>query len=309
MDVRKLCSILLTLGAFMTLAALLWWALFYGSVVRELGKDASLIDAVGCLYSSGGPCGFVAGLAQLGGKTPYSPMVFWIGVALLIVGVVMRLALKDATVPQEVQEMPSPSVTTETLAASLWPIAGVGGSLGAQTLRNAVLAVVGTMLIWIAGKFQVPFQPVPMTMQTFVILVLGMAYGWQLAGATILLYLAAGALGLPVFSGTPEKGIGLAYMQGAVGGYLVGFLLAALACGFLAERGWDRNVITTALAMLIGNVIIYVPGLLWLGSLYGWDKPILEWGLTPFILGDLTKLALAAAVLPLAWQLLGRRAS
>jgi len=169
------------------------------------------------------------------------------------------------------------------------------------------LAVVGTLLLTIAAKIQVPFYPVPMTMQTFVVLTLGMAYGWRLGGATLLLYLAEGAVGLPVFAGTPEKGIGIVYMLGGTGGYLVGFVLAAAVCGWLAERGWDRNVATTALAMLAGNVLIYVPGLLWLGILYGWDKPILEWGLTPFILGDLTKLALASAVLPFAWKLLRKR--
>ena len=174
-------------------------------------------------------------------------------------------------------------------------------------LRNALLAVVGTLLIWVAAKIQVPFYPVPLTLQTFVVLTLGMAYGWRLAGATLILYLVEGAAGLPVFAGTPEKGIGLVYMMGGTGGYLVGYVLAAVVCGWLAERGWDRNVITTALAMLAANVLIYIPGLLWLGSLYGWDKPILEWGLTPFILGDLTKLALAALALPLAWKLIGRR--
>jgi biotin transport system substrate-specific component len=95
-------------------------------------------------------------------------------------------------------------------------------------------------------------------------------------------------------------------MLSGTGGYLIGFVLAAALCGWLAERGWDRNVAKTALAMLAGNVVIYVPGLIWLGGLFGWDKPILAWGLTPFILGDLTKLALAAAVLPLAWRWLGR---
>ncbi len=95
-------------------------------------------------------------------------------------------------------------------------------------------------------------------------------------------------------------------MLGGTGGYLAGFVLAAAVCGWLAERGWDRNLARTAAAMLIGNTLIYVPGLLWLGGLYGWDKPILEWGLTPFLYGDLAKLALATAVLPLAWKWLGR---
>ena len=188
-----------------------------------------------------------------------------------------------------------------TLAGTLWP-AGKANTM----LRGMVLAVAGTALLTIAAKIQVPFYPVPMTLQTFVVLALGMAYGWRLGAATLLLYLAEGALGLPVFAGTPEKGIGLAYMLGGTGGYLIGFVLAAAACGWLAERGWDRGVVRTAAAMLIGNAIIYVPGLLWLGGLFGWDKPILEWGLTPFLLGDLTKLALAAAVLPLAWRWLDR---
>jgi biotin transport system substrate-specific component len=188
---------------------------------------------------------------------------------------------------------------TPTLAEVLWPS-------DAKALRAIVLALIGSAVLWASAKIQVPFYPVPMTLQTLAVLGLGMAYGWRLAFATLLLYLAQGAFGLPVFAGTPEKGIGLAYMMGPTGGYLLGFLLAATLCGWLAERGWDRNVAKTALAMLAGNVIIYVPGLIWLGGLYGWDKPILEWGLTPFILGDLTKLALAAAVLPLAWRWLGR---
>lgn len=192
-----------------------------------------------------------------------------------------------------------------TLIASVWPGQETGVT---RWMRYLALAFAGTVALAIAAKIQVPMIPVPMTMTTFVVLAIGMAYGWRLGGATILLYLAEGAAGLPVFAGTPEKGIGLAYMMGGTGGYLIGYFFAAVACGLLAERGWDRKVATTALAMLVGNVLIYVPGLLWLGTLFGWDKPILEWGLTPFILGDLTKLALAAAVLPLAWRFLGRRA-
>ncbi len=96
-------------------------------------------------------------------------------------------------------------------------------------------------------------------------------------------------------------------MMGGTGGYLVGFVLAAALCGALAERGWDRTIPKCALVMLLANALIYVPGLLWLGSLYGWDKPILEWGLVPFLLGDAVKIALAAATLPLIWRFVGRR--
>ena len=192
------------------------------------------------------------------------------------------------------------AVLHPTLIDTLWPAAAM------KPLRLAVLTIAGAALLTIAAKIQVPFYPVPMTMTTFAVLVIGMAYGWRLGAATVILYLAQGAAGLPVFAGTPEKGIGLAYLAGPTGGYLLGYAVAAAACGWLAERGWDRNVILTAIAMLVGNVLLYVPGLLWLGVLFGWDKPILEWGLTPFVLGDLTKLALAAAVLPLAWKLLRR---
>ena len=197
--------------------------------------------------------------------------------------------------------MSTASTTYPTIASVLWSANGQ-----VKAVRLAVLAVLGTLLLTLSAKLHVPFYPVPMTFQTLVVLGLGMAYGWRLGAATVALYLLQGALGLPVFSGTPEKGIGLAYLLGPTGGYLFGFFLAAGVCGWLAERGWDRSVITTALAMLIGNVIIYVPGLQWLGGLFGWDKPILEWGLTPFILGDAIKLALAAALMPLAWKLLRR---
>ncbi|RWL81356.1 MAG: biotin transporter BioY [Mesorhizobium sp.] len=173
-------------------------------------------------------------------------------------------------------------------------------------LRNGVLAIAGSLALWLSAKLQVPFYPVPMTMQTFVVLVIGTSFGWRLGAATVALYLIEGALGLPVFAGTPEKGIGLAYMVGPTGGYLLGYLPAAALCGFLASHGWDRRIVTTALTMLLGTVVIYAFGLSWLGTVLGWDKPILAWGLTPFVLGDPLKLALATAVLPLAWKFVGR---
>lgn len=188
----------------------------------------------------------------------------------------------------------------DTLAAALWR--------GADTLpRNAALALAGSIALCVSAKIQVPFYPVPMTTQPFVVLMVGMAFGWRLGAATVLLYLAQGALGLPVFAGTPEKGIGLAYMAGPTGGYLLGFVFAAALAGWLAERGFDRNVMLTAVAMLLGNAVIYIPGLLWLGAVVGWDKPVLEWGLTPFLFGDATKLALAALLMPMLWKLPGAR--
>ena len=177
---------------------------------------------------------------------------------------------------------------------------------GHPALRNATLAILGSLALWLSAKIQVPFYPVPMTMQTFVVLAIGMVFGWRLGVATVLLYLAQGAAGLPVFAGTPEKGLGLAYMAGPTGGYLVGYVLSAAAVGALARRGWDRHVVTVLAAMLIGNALIYLPGLLWLGTVVGWDNPVLQWGLTPFLLGDGLKVLLAAAVLPLCWRLIRR---
>ena len=191
----------------------------------------------------------------------------------------------------------------QTLISQTFPI-GLVNNLA----RYLLIVIGGSLLIALSSKIQVPFYPVPMTLQTMVVLVLGMALGWRLAGATILLYLAEGAMGFPVFAGTPEKGLGLSYMLGGTGGYLFGFIIAAVACGWLGERGWGRNVTTTVTAMLIGNALIYIPGLLWLGILFGWDKPILTWGLLPFLWGDLLKLSLAAAIMPLTWKLVSRGA-
>ena len=187
-----------------------------------------------------------------------------------------------------------------TLAETLWR----GDK---SLLRNITLAILGTGLLWISAKIQVPFYPVPMTIQTFVVFLIGVAFGWRLGAVTLLLYMAEGAAGLPVFAGTPEKGIGLTYMAGPTGGYLLGFVIAALIVGWLAQRGWDRNVLKTIVAMLLGTVVIYLPGVLWLGATIGWDKPVLDYGLTPFLLGDAFKIALAAAVLPLTWKILRRR--
>jgi biotin transport system substrate-specific component len=185
------------------------------------------------------------------------------------------------------------SQTYPTLIGTLWP------ARTAQLLRWIVLMVAGSLFVAICAQIQVPLQPVPITMQTFAALVVGMAYGARLGAATLLLYLIEGAIGLPVFAGFASGLLSL-----ASGGYIIGFVLAAGVVGWLAERGWDRNTPTTALAMLIGNIVIYVPGLLWLATFVGTDK-VLAYGLTPFLLGDLLKLALATIALPLAWKLVG----
>ena len=191
-----------------------------------------------------------------------------------------------------------------TLIEMVWQAdAGAGAE---RTLRVVTLAVLGSILLTLSAKVEVPFYPVPMTMQTYVVVVLAMVYGARLGTATVLLYLAEGALGLPVFAGSPEKGIGLAYMAGPTGGYLAGFAVAAALCGALAERGWDRSVVRCAVAMVGAHCVIYALGLAWLGSLLGWDKPILEWGLFPFLPGDAVKVALATATLPLVWRAMRR---
>jgi biotin transport system substrate-specific component len=183
-----------------------------------------------------------------------------------------------------------------TLADTVW--SPVGSS---PAVRAIVLALIGTVLLTLSAKIQVPFWPVPMTMQTFVVLVLGMVYGWRLAGATVLLYLAQGAVGLPVFA----AGGGIAYFAGPTAGYLAGFLLAAVAVGWLAEHGWDRSVPRTLAAMLIGTAIIFACGIAWLGTLIGLPQAISA-GLVPFLLGEAVKIALATVILPFAWRLLQR---
>ncbi len=184
-----------------------------------------------------------------------------------------------------------------------------------MTLRSALAApglmasfgfvLAGTLLLAVSAKVQIPFFPVPMTMQTFVVLFLGFVLGARLGGLTVLVYLAEGAAGVPVFAGTPEKGIGLAYMAGPTGGYLLGFLLAAVLTGALAERGWDRSLGWAALASVLGIAAVYIPGLIWLGTLVGWDKPVLALGLWPFLPAEGLKIALLACLLPLIWR--GRR--
>ena len=172
-----------------------------------------------------------------------------------------------------------------------------------RAVRYALLAFAGSALITLCTQISLPLFPVPMTLQTFAVFLIGLTYGWRLGGITVALYLLEGALGLPVFSG--GKG-GMLVFMGPTAGYLVGFLLAATACGWLAERGFDRSYFKLLVALLLGNVLLYVPGLLWLGTLIGWDKPVLEYGLYPFISGDLLKIAMAVLLLPTAWKVVNR---
>ncbi len=181
-----------------------------------------------------------------------------------------------------------------------------------KLLKNVVLALIGTALIAISARIQVPMWPVPMTMQTFAVLVIGMAYGSRLGFATVMLYLAEGAVGLPVFAG----GGGLHYFAGTTTGYLAGFAIAAFVVGYLAERGWDRDPVRTIAANALGTAVIFVLGGIWLAGFLMVAKGMpladgaatsLAKGVTPFLIGAAVKIALAAAVLPLAWKLVGRK--
>ncbi len=167
---------------------------------------------------------------------------------------------------------------------------------------KAALVIGGSLLLWLSAKVQVPFWPVPMTLQVMALLAIAAIFGLRPGLATVALYVAEGALGLPVFAGTPEKGIGIAYMMGATGGYILGFLLMVAVVGWLADRGWSRSAWKLALAGLAGLAVLYAPGLAWLAQFVGTDKA-LAFGFTPFIPGDLLKLAVVALAVPAAWKL------
>jgi biotin transport system substrate-specific component len=192
------------------------------------------------------------------------------------------------------------TATSGVLADVIGPRHGAG-----LRVKQVALVVLGIAVLAIAAKIRVPMWPVPITMGTFAVLSIGAAYGARLGLATILGYLLIGALGFDVFAGSSAEISGLTYMMGGTGGYLVGYVLATLALGALAARGWDRSFGRMAAALLIGNALIYIPGLLWLVQLYGLDQPILQWGLTPFLIGDAIKLALAAMLLPALWKAVG----
>jgi biotin transport system substrate-specific component len=193
------------------------------------------------------------------------------------------------------------ALSRPTLAAALWP-----ATAASKLSRNIILAIGGTVLLWLSAKVQVPLYPVPITMQTLAVLVIGMAYGSRLGAATIVLYLLEAAVGLPVLAGGWSAGGGFHLLYGPTGGYLLGFVVAAAVCGRLAERGWDRSLPHAAAAMLIGNLIIYALGLAWLAIQIGAAGAI-QYGLFPFLIGDLLKIALGTCGLPAAWKGVARR--
>ena len=158
-----------------------------------------------------------------------------------------------------------------------------------KILKYFLVVFFGSILLTISAKIKIPFYPVPMTMQTFVVLFLGMSLGFKMALATVLVYLLEGLLGIPVFSNSPEKGVGLVYFTGPTMGYLIGFLFAAFFSGYL---NFKTNIILIFLKLILSVFFIYLFGVIWLGVLIGWEKPIIKLGVLPFIYAELFKILL-----------------
>ena len=156
-----------------------------------------------------------------------------------------------------------------------------------KILKNLIIALIGTIILAISSKIKIPFYPVPMTMQTFVVLFLGITLGWKLGVATIALYLFEGIIGLPVFSGTPEKGIGIVYFTGPTMGYLIGFLFTVYFAGSL---NFSKNLFIKFLQLSFSISFIYIFGILWLGTLIGWGKPLFQLGVQPFLIAEIFKI-------------------
>ena len=164
-----------------------------------------------------------------------------------------------------------------------------------KSLRNVFIALMGTVLLAISSKIKIPFYPVPMTMQTLVILFLGVALGWKLGLATVSLYLFEGIIGIPVFSGSPEKGVGIIYFTGPTMGYLIGFLFTVY---FAGSFNFSKNLFIKFLQLLFSVSFIYILGILWLGTLIGWEKPLFQLGVQPFLLAELFKILIILISFP-----------
>ena len=158
-----------------------------------------------------------------------------------------------------------------------------------KILKSFALIFVGTIALTFSAKLRIPFYPVPMTMQTFVVLFLGIAFGYKIGLATVGAYLFEGIIGIPVFSNSPEKGVGLVYFTGPTMGYLVGFLSAVFLAGYLDLKS---NIFLIFIKLTLAVSTIYIFGVLWLGNLIGWEKPVIELGVTPFLLAEFFKICL-----------------
>lgn len=193
------------------------------------------------------------------------------------------------------------AITARPLVDMALPEKGVA-RLGMQVF----LVVAGTLLLTLSAKTKVVFGPVDMSLQTLAVLLIAATFGYRLGLATLLLYLAEGAAGLPVFQSSPEKGIGLAYMMGTTGGYLAGFVVMMAIVGWAADRGLDRNPFKLFGVMLAADAIMLAMGTAWLATIIGADKAF-AFGFAPFIVPDLIKVALASAIVPAVWALLPKR--
>ena len=156
-----------------------------------------------------------------------------------------------------------------------------------QIIKSLAIIFFGSILLAISAKVKIPFYPVPMTMQTFIVLFLGLSFGYKIGLATIILYLMEGIIGLPVFSNSPERGVGFAYFTGPTMGYLIGFLSA---CFFASYVKTNDNYFVIFLKLILSVSTIYILGVLWLGTTIGWDKPILSLGVYPFLLAEIFKI-------------------
>ena len=162
-----------------------------------------------------------------------------------------------------------------------------------KIIKKISIIVIGTIILTLSAKIKIPFYPVPMTMQTFVVLFLGVSFGYKIALTTVGLYLIEGILGLPVFSNSPEKGVGLVYFTGPTMGYLIGFLFAAFLCGYF---DFKKNIFLIFSKLILSVSVIYLLGIIWLGTIIGWDKPIFELGAKPFLLAELFKILILTLI-------------
>jgi len=158
-----------------------------------------------------------------------------------------------------------------------------------KLIKYFLITVLSSILLTISAKIKIPFYPVPMTMQTFVVLLIGISFGYKIGVASVVLYLIEGIMGLPVFSNSPEKGIGIAYFIGPTMGYLIGFIFACFMAGYFK---YSSNYFLNFFKIFLSTLIIYLLGVAWLGTLIGWDKPILQLGVYPFLLAELFKMLL-----------------
>ena len=158
-----------------------------------------------------------------------------------------------------------------------------------RIIKSVIIIFFGSIALAISAKIKIPFYPVPMTMQTFVVLFLGMIFGYKIGMATVILYLFEGIIGLPVFSNSPERGVGLTYFVGPTMGYLVGFILACFLASFVKEKD---NYLKIFFKLSLSVSVIYILGILWLGNLIGWDKPIIQLGVAPFLPAEIAKILL-----------------